>query len=121
MNTAANHLVVVPIVLPLAAAALSLLISERQRDVRVAVSLATTITLILTSATLLLTVSGANAGAGTAIVYQLGNWPAPFGIGEGLHVIEQHGYAAATDHIETLDLLCSGFHNEGAHSPVRAE
>jgi multicomponent K+:H+ antiporter subunit D len=80
LNAVANHLVVVPIVLPLAAAALSLLISERQRDVRVAVSLATTITLILTSATLLLTVSGANAGAGTAIVYQLGNWPAPFGI-----------------------------------------
>jgi len=39
--------------------------------------------------------------------------PAPFGIGEGWHVIEQHGYADATDSIETLDLLCSGFHTEG--------
>lgn len=43
--------------------------------------------------------------------------PAPFGIGDGWHVIEQHGYADATDSIETLDLLCSGFHAEGAHTP----
>ena len=32
--------------------------------------------------------------------------PAPFGIGEGWHVIEQQGYADAADSIETLDLLC---------------
>jgi hypothetical protein len=38
--------------------------------------------------------------------------PAPFGIGETWHVIEQHGYANAADSIETLDLLCSGFHPE---------
>jgi SnoaL-like protein len=40
--------------------------------------------------------------------------PAPFGIGENWHVIEQHGYADATDSIETLDLLCSGFHPDRA-------
>ena len=40
--------------------------------------------------------------------------PAPFGIGENWHVIEQHGYADATDLIETLDLLCSGFRPERA-------
>jgi hypothetical protein len=44
--------------------------------------------------------------------------PAPFGIGAGWHVIEQHGYADATDLIETLDLLCSGFHTDDAHTPV---
>jgi hypothetical protein len=38
--------------------------------------------------------------------------PAPFGIGDGWHVIEQHAYADATDAIETLDLLCSGFNPE---------
>jgi len=38
--------------------------------------------------------------------------PAPFGIGEGWHVIEQQAYADATDTIENLDLLCSGFHPE---------
>jgi hypothetical protein len=45
--------------------------------------------------------------------------PAPFGIGEGWHVIERHGYAAdAGAAIETLDLLCCGFHTEGARTPV---
>jgi hypothetical protein len=44
--------------------------------------------------------------------------PAPFGIGEGWHIIEQHGYADATDSIQTLDLLCSGFHTDDAHTPV---
>lgn len=40
--------------------------------------------------------------------------PAPFGIGEGWHVIEQQGYADAADSISRLDLLCSGFHAERA-------
>lgn len=44
--------------------------------------------------------------------------PAPFDIGDNWHVIEQHGFADATDFIETLDLLCSGFHPERAFSPV---
>lgn len=35
--------------------------------------------------------------------------PAPFGIGDGWHVIEQHAYADAGDTIDTIDLLCSGF------------
>jgi hypothetical protein len=38
--------------------------------------------------------------------------PAPFGIGAGWHVIEQHTYADAGDTIRSLDLLCSGFHAE---------
>lgn len=36
--------------------------------------------------------------------------PAPFAMGEGWHVIEQQAYADASDTIESLDLLCSGFH-----------
>jgi hypothetical protein len=35
--------------------------------------------------------------------------PAPFGIGEGWHVIEQQAYADAGEQIESIDLLCSGF------------
>ena len=35
--------------------------------------------------------------------------PAPFGIGEGWHVIEQLAYADAAETIDSLDLLCSGF------------
>ena len=38
--------------------------------------------------------------------------PAPFAIGEGWHVIEQHAYADARETIDSLDLLCSGFHAE---------
>lgn len=38
--------------------------------------------------------------------------PAPFGEGEGWHVIEQQAYADADESIETLDLLCSGFNSE---------
>lgn len=38
--------------------------------------------------------------------------PAPFDIGEGWHVIEQQAYATASDSIEAIDLLCSGFHPE---------
>jgi multicomponent K+:H+ antiporter subunit D len=71
----ANHLVVAPIVLPLMAAALTLLLDERQRALRVAVSFSATVGLVLISASLLLTVSGSSSA-----VYQLGNWPAPFGI-----------------------------------------
>lgn len=36
--------------------------------------------------------------------------PAPFAIGDGWHVIEQQAYLDASDTIEALDLLCSGFH-----------
>lgn len=40
--------------------------------------------------------------------------PAPFDIGDGWHVIEQQSYADAGETIESLDLLCSGFHPERA-------
>jgi hypothetical protein len=35
--------------------------------------------------------------------------PAPFGLGDGWHVIEQQAYADAAETIDSLDLLCSGF------------
>jgi hypothetical protein len=44
--------------------------------------------------------------------------PAPFDIGPGWHVIEQQAYAHAGDTIESLDLLCSGFHPEGNSDPA---
>lgn len=40
--------------------------------------------------------------------------PAPFGIGDGWHVIEQHAYADAAETIDTIDLLCSGFRPDPA-------
>jgi hypothetical protein len=41
--------------------------------------------------------------------------PAPFAIGDGWHVIEQKAYADATETIDALDLLCSGFQPEPRH------
>jgi hypothetical protein len=38
--------------------------------------------------------------------------PAPFDIGEGWHVIEQHAFADVAERIEVLDLVCSGFRVE---------
>ncbi|MBC6449787.1 hypothetical protein [Actinokineospora xionganensis] len=38
--------------------------------------------------------------------------PAPFGIGDGRHVIEEQGYADTSELIESLDLLCPGFNAE---------
>jgi hypothetical protein len=44
--------------------------------------------------------------------------PAPFDIGDGWHVIEQHAFADAGAVIEAIDVLCSGFHPEqsGGHT-----
>jgi hypothetical protein len=38
--------------------------------------------------------------------------PAPFEIGDGWHVIEQHAFAEIGKAIEALDLVCSGFRAE---------
>ncbi len=38
--------------------------------------------------------------------------PAPFDIGEGWHLIEQHAFADVAETIEALDLVCSGFRAE---------
>ena len=42
--------------------------------------------------------------------------PAPFGIGDGWHVIEQQVYVDAGEAITSLDLLCSGFRAEPANA-----
>jgi hypothetical protein len=38
--------------------------------------------------------------------------PAPFEIGDGWHVIEQHAFADVAESIEAIDLACSGFRAE---------
>lgn len=76
MSGGLDHLVIAPIVLPLAAAALVILID--QRPLRVALSLASVISLLLISVTLLISVSDPETNG--ASVYRLGDWPAPFGI-----------------------------------------
>ncbi|HYD74175.1 MAG TPA: monovalent cation/H+ antiporter subunit D, partial [Candidatus Binatia bacterium] len=75
MNGLAAHLVVAPVILPLGAAALVMMIE--QRPVRVALSFAAVVALALISAALVIFVSAPGAGAHA---YELGDWPAPFGI-----------------------------------------
>ena len=70
---AMEHLIVVPIVLPLATAALVTLVDERRLWLKGAISLASIAALIGVAIVLMAT-------AGSPRAYALGGWPAPFGI-----------------------------------------
>ena len=70
-----NHLVIVPVVLPLAAGGLMLLLDERRHALKAAISLSS-LGLLLAAASALV----ARADSAVTQVYPLGNWPAPFGI-----------------------------------------
>ena len=82
MSRWVDHLVIVPVALPLLAGALMLLFDERRRVLRVAVSLTSTFALAVVAVILMWMVDAAPAGADASLVrmYRLGNWPAPFGI-----------------------------------------
>ncbi len=71
------HLPVLPIVLPLAVAALMLLLEERRRVFKAGLGAATMGALLLASFALLNAVAGEADGV---IVYELGQWAAPYGI-----------------------------------------
>ncbi len=75
-----QHLIVAPVLLPLAASALLLAFNERRRTLKRIVSLATVAALIGISATLLWMVTDRLDVATTPQVYLLGNWPSSFGI-----------------------------------------
>ncbi|MBM6584466.1 monovalent cation/H+ antiporter subunit D, partial [Microvirga sp. BT689] len=77
-----DHLIIVPILLPLVSAAVMLLLDERRRGLKGGIGIATTVTLLIVSITLLRVADMAPAASGGSVakVYQLGNWPAPFGI-----------------------------------------
>lgn len=76
-----HHLIVAPILLPLGAGAATLLLKEARTTAKRVVALATTATLVLLCGLLLARVAVAGFGGALApIAYQVGNWPAPFGI-----------------------------------------
>lgn len=76
-----DHLIVAPILLPLAAVALLLLLNERQTLMKRAIALGTTAALLAISILLLKGAASAGfAGEPATTVYRIGNWPAPFGI-----------------------------------------
>lgn len=75
----ADHLVILPIILPLAAAAVMLLVDERRRVLKAGLSLLTLGGILATTVALLHS-AASGGGAGALQVYALGNWAAPFGI-----------------------------------------
>jgi len=75
MSAWSDHLVVLPVVLPLAAGALMLFLDERRHALKGAISVGSTLLLMAAAVELLL-----RAQAPVAHVYSLGDWAAPFGI-----------------------------------------
>jgi multicomponent K+:H+ antiporter subunit D len=77
MNGWSHHLIIAPILIPVAAAAILLFIDERRRVTKAMVSLVSALLLLLVAFVLFRIEAGPNAFEG---VYLLGNWSAPFGI-----------------------------------------
>jgi multicomponent K+:H+ antiporter subunit D len=77
MTAWAHHLIIAPILIPLAAAAILLFIEERRRVTKAMVGLVSVLLLLAVSVILFGIESGPNDFEG---VYLLGNWSAPFGI-----------------------------------------
>jgi len=76
-----DHLIVVPVVLPLIAAASMLLLKEQRYGLKALISLCTLIALVGVAYALLHEAAvGGPAGDDTARIYNLGAWTAPFGI-----------------------------------------
>lgn len=73
----ADHLVIMPVLLPLVTAAILLLIDERRRKLKSTISVISTVLLLVLAIKL---IDVANDKAPEAVVYLLGNWAAPFGI-----------------------------------------
>ncbi len=81
MGNWTDHLIVLPILLPLAGAALMLLLDEQRLRTKRAISIGVILTLIVVSGMLLQGISAAGfAGQPVTRTYLVGNWPAPFGI-----------------------------------------
>ncbi|HQS68277.1 MAG: monovalent cation/H+ antiporter subunit D [Novosphingobium sp. 28-62-57] len=73
--SAASHLAIAPIVIPALAAPIALLVMRRRRWLGVGIGFASCLAML--AAALILLVA---AGDGTIRTYELGEWPAPFGI-----------------------------------------
>ena len=75
MSAWRDHLVIVPVVLPLVTGAATLLFNERRVALKGAINLVSVLVLIAAAVLLLRLVD-----AGSTQVYRIGDWPAPFGI-----------------------------------------
>ncbi len=82
MTRVTDHLIILPIVLPLVAGAALLLLDEQRRTLKAAINVGSTFALVAIAAALLqMADASANDPMRASIgVYRLGDWPAPFAI-----------------------------------------
>ncbi|MGE3967104.1 MAG: monovalent cation/H+ antiporter subunit D [Dongiaceae bacterium] len=82
MSRTLDHLMIAPVLLPLAAAAVMLLLDERRRVLKATINLASTLALVGIAIALMRMADGSPIAGATARVgaYPLGDWPTPFGI-----------------------------------------
>ncbi len=72
-----DHLVILPIVLPLLAGVVLVLVEDRHHTLKLTINIVATVALLAVALGLLVSV---NAGGPSLSTYRLGDWPAPFGI-----------------------------------------
>lgn len=72
-----DHLAILPVVLPLFAGALLALIDDRHHTTKLVINIAATSLLVVAALILL---GDTATGTSDVVTYQLGSWPAPFGI-----------------------------------------
>lgn len=79
MTALLNHLVILPILLPMATGALLLFFPDRSRRLKMMINAAAT--LLLLTVGVMLVMRAADSGTpASQTIYPLGNWPVPFGI-----------------------------------------
>lgn len=80
MTSLLDHLLVLPILLPLATGALLLLFDDRRRAAKAVISVASSLLLLVIGVLLVVQAASQGPGAEPVASYALGNWPVPFGI-----------------------------------------
>lgn len=78
MTGFANHVIILPIVLPVVAGAIMLLLDERRRELKNRISITAALGIAVSAIWLLIQVENPNTPE--AFVYKLADWAAPFGI-----------------------------------------
>ncbi len=80
MTTALDHLIFLPILLPLAAGALMQFLDDRQRSAKAIINVAVCLLMVVLAGRLVFEASMQGIDGELVATYPLGNWPVPFGI-----------------------------------------
>ena len=81
MTALLDHIVILPILLPLATGALLLFFDDRQRPLKAGINFASCALLLIVAVLLVMRAGSAEPLVdGATATYPLGNWPVPFGI-----------------------------------------